>query len=166
MQGQLRLMREIVKKYRPGEENRDLLCELVVLGTYVKRRCNLRLIEKDSGRVDGEDLRLSFQDMVSALNLVGIRAALLWESRGGFSASFSIYVFELLEFLLEYARFSVEEVSVKAEDGGFLLTLSGGAALFPSEVDELPPPDGCRTERAWQSGAYRVRITEGGDTDA
>ena len=166
VQGQLRLMREIVKKYRPGEENRDLLCELVVLGTYVKRRCNLRLIEKDSGRVDGEDLRLSFQDMVSALNLVGIRAALRWESRRSFSVSFSIYVFELLEFLLEYARFSVEEVSVKAEDGGVLLALSSGAALFPSEVDELPPPDGCRIERAWQSGTYRVRITERGGADA
>jgi hypothetical protein len=104
--------------------------------------------------------------MVSALNLVGIRAALRWESRRSFSVSFSIYVFELLEFLLEYARFSVEEVSVKAEDGGVLLALSSGAALFPSEVDELPPPDGCRIERAWQSGTYRVRITERGGADA
>ena len=166
VRGELRLMREIVKKYRPGEENRDLLCQLVVLGTYVKRRCNLRLIEKDSGRVDGEDLRLSFQDMVSALNLVGIRASLDWESGCGFSAAFSIYAFDMLEFLLEYARFSAGDVSVKGKDGSVLLVLSGGAELFPSETDELPPSDGCRIERTWQSGAYCVRMTEGGGRDA
>lgn len=169
VQRQLRLMREMVRKYRPEEENHELLEGLVILGTYVKRRCNLRLIEKDSGYVDGEDLRLSFQDMVSALKLTGIRASLTWENDSGFSAVFSIYAFDMLEFLLEYARFSVETVSVEVKNSHILLALSGEAALFPPEAGELPPPAGCRIERARQNGAYRVRITEiteGGGADA
>lgn len=169
VQGQLRLMRELVKKYRPGEKNHELLASLVILGTYVKRRCNLRLIEKGSAHVDGEDLRLSFQDMISALKLTGIRTSLTWESGSGFSAAFSVYAFDMLEFLLEYTRFSVKTVSVEVKNSHVLLALSGEAALFPSEAVELPLPAGCRIERAWQNDAYCVRITEiteGGSADA
>ena len=159
---ELRLMREIVIQYRPGEENRDLLCQLVVLGTYVKRRCNLRLIEKDCGQVNGEDLRLSFQDMISALKLIGTPASLDWEDGCGFSAEFSIYAFDMFEQLLEAVRFSGKTVSVKAKSVSVLLQLSGGTEQIWPEMDELTPPDCCTVDQSLQDGALCVRMTEGG----
>lgn len=165
VQGALGLMKGIVKKYRPGEENRELLCQLVVLGTYVKRRCNLRLIEKETGYVDGEDLRLSFQNMISALNLVGTRASFDWDSRCSFSADFSIYAFDMLEFLLEYAHFSAEDISVKGEEGSIFMEVSGGMERFPSEADMLSPPDGCRIEQSRDGRGCSVKLTEGGGRD-
>ena len=158
--GELRRMGEIVKKYRPEGDSRALLCQLVVLGTYVKRRCNLRLIEKDSGRVSGEDLRLSFQDMVSALKLVGTDASLTWESGCDFGAEFSIYAFDMFEHLLETACFSAKRAVIEAENGAVCLRLSDCSEPFSPTADELPPPEGCRTEQSRIDGGLCVRMTE------
>ena len=154
-------MGEIVKKYRPEGDSRALLCQLVVLGTYVKRRCNLRLIEKDSGRVSGEDLCLSFQDMVSALKLVGTDASLTWESGCDFGAEFSIYAFDMFEHLLETACFSAKRAVIEAENGAVCLRLSDCSEPFSPKADEPSPPEGFRTEQSRIDGGFCVRMTEG-----
>ena len=166
VRGELRLMQGLVKQYRPEEDNRVLQSQLVLLGTYVKRRCNLRLIEKESGQVTGEDLRLSFQDMIRALNLVGIPASLDWEGDCGYSSAFSIYALDMLEFMLEDIHYPVEKISVEAKIGSVRIFLMCDTEQVSLKTDDFPPPDGCGIRLSLQDGVYCLCMTEGGRGDA
>ena len=116
VQGQLRLMKEITKKRGLSDEGNKRLRELVLLGTYVKRRCNLRLIQKETGMIYEEDLRLSLEDMKSAMELIGVQAELDWNPTSSFSSGFLLYIFDVLEYLLEYERFDVKALTVAAKE--------------------------------------------------
>jgi len=71
------LLRELEESLQePAEEltsrQRLLLRKLVVLGTYVKRRCNLRLIRLSGEPVTGQELFLGYRDLIRALKALGI----------------------------------------------------------------------------------------------
>ena len=131
VQGQLRLMKEITKKRRLKDQGDKRLRELVLLGTYVKRRCNLRLIQKETGEIHEDDLRLSLEDMLSAMNLMGVHAELDWNPAGSFSPGFSIYLFDVLEYLLEYERFDVKELTATTGRGQVQFSVIGGVKSAP-----------------------------------
>ena len=131
VQGQLRLMKEITKKRRFKDHGDRRLRELVLLGTYVKRRCNLRLIQKEIVEIHKDDLRLSLEDMISAMRLMGVHAELDWHPEGSFSPGFSIYLFDVLEYLLEYERFDVKELTVTMGRGQVQFSVIGGVKGAP-----------------------------------
>ena len=160
--GQLRLMTELTKKRNLPPERDALLRRLFLLGTYVKRRCNLRLVQKETGAVHGDDLRLSLEDMVSAMKFVGIECSLRWSEAPAASAEFSLFVFDTLENLLEWERFQVGRVELAAARDGFSFAFYGVRSGTPQPANPEghplciePRPDG-----------YLVRLREGGEEDA
>lgn len=111
VQNQLRLMEEIIQKWCPVEDNRPHLCHLCVLGTYVKQRCNLRLIQKESGMIRPEDLHLSLDSMIKAMNLVGIDAEVIWME----NPEQPIDVIDTLEARLEETAFASGSLTIIIE---------------------------------------------------
>ena len=59
-------------RHAGGTELRDALAELCVLGTYVKRAVNLRLIEANGETAGPEDLELSMAESLRYLSLLGV----------------------------------------------------------------------------------------------
>ena len=163
VQGQLRLMKEITKKRSVENQSSKRLRELVLLGTYVKRRCNLRLIWKETGGIHEDDLRLSLVDMESALRLMDIHVELDWNPDRQFSSGFSIYLFDVLEYLLEYERFDIKEVNVTAKQGQVQFSVIGGAKAAP--LGMIPVIAGEKYTIVCKniSGGYAVSLSEGGE---
>ena len=163
VQGQLRLMKEITKKRSLKDQGNKRLRELVMLGTYVKRRCNLRLIQKESGQIHWDDLRLSLEDMTSAMDLMGIHAGLDWGAAGSFSPGFSIYLFDVLEYLLEYERFDVKDLAITAERGQVQFAVMGGVKSAPTGTIPITPLGEYAVTYQDVPCGYVVSLSEGGE---
>ncbi|MCR4671704.1 MAG: hypothetical protein K5637_00510 [Lachnospiraceae bacterium] len=72
----IELVKEIAEHPGEGGDRTLNMKYLLVLGTYIKRRCNLRLTEMEKGSVNLEDLELSLRDMDHALKATGLMAGL------------------------------------------------------------------------------------------
>jgi transposase-like protein len=57
---QLSLLRQLLQKRDAAPDREALFEKICLLGTYVKRRCSLRLIEQSDGTVACEDLGAEF----------------------------------------------------------------------------------------------------------
>lgn len=163
VRNQLKLMKEIIKKQELTPDKRTLLRQLFILGTYIKRRCNLRLMQRDTGIIREEDLLISIQDMISAMKLMDIQAELNWNLKTVFSADFSIYIFDQLEYLLEYERFSINKMAINAEQKTISFSIGGFPGNAPKKDIRQMAPGGYLTE--WQNmpDGYRMILREGGD---
>ena len=161
IRGQLKMMKEIAGKHPLQDNSDERLRQLVLLGTYVKRRCNLRFIQKESGGIHEADLRLSFEDMQSAMRLMRIQSDLSWFPKQEFSSDFSVYVFDTLEYLLEYERFAAAKIGISAGSDFIEFTVTGSGSEAP--VQSMPSPAGKDYGIAWQTipDGYSVKVTEG-----
>ena len=125
VQVQLQMIKRICARRGRPETGKEDLRKLAVLGTYVKRRCNLRLIERESGRIDPADLKLSLKDLLGAIALSGTATSLNWETEHVFSPRFSIAVFDMIEAVMERSLFKAETLKVSAEKDTVTLAVSG-----------------------------------------
>ena len=125
VQVQLQMIKRICARRGRSETEKEDLRKLAVLGTYVKRRCNLRLIERESGRIDPADLKLSLKDLLGAIALSRTATSLNWETEHVFSPRFSIAVFDMIEAVMERSLFEAEGLKVNAEKDTVTLTVSG-----------------------------------------
>lgn len=166
VKGQLRLMRELTKKRYADQNSNELLRRFCLLGTYVKRRCNLRLIQKETGSISEDDLRLSFQDMVSAMNLVGIHSEIQWYPERQFSAEFSLYLFDVLENLLEYERFAADEILICVKQGRLHLSVTGTSLNDPDAFIRSINTKGYTISCQNTEHGYEILLVEGGEWHA
>lgn len=152
---QLRLMKEISEKQISDSGIPQQLHQLYILGTYVKRRCNLRLIEKEQGYLPEADLRLSIQNLLASLDVMNIKTDFHYAADISFSAAFSIRVFDMLEYLLEHEHFEMDSISVSLDVDGAVFTIlfkdenchTGHPCLLDTKayrIDLLDLPNGYR----------------------
>lgn len=159
----LRLIRETAEQADGGTDERETLRRLVLLGTYVKRRCNLRLIQKNApdGMISADDLRISLRDMTDAMNETGIVTRLEWVTDRAYSPEFAIRVVDTLENLLERTVFCPESASLRAEDEQVRISVNAAG---------LKPENGgvscCQTGWTEREDGIDVILTDGGGTDA
>ena len=101
----------------PTDTDRDeMMRRLCLVGTYVKRRCNLRLIELESGTIGMEELRLSLEDMVTSLELLGVSSKLIWEPTDVYSADYAMYVFDSVADRIEKNSMQLTQLDIYAQD--------------------------------------------------
>lgn len=119
---QLDLMTTIIET-RPAT-GRPPLESLYLLGTYVKQRCNLRLIQKDTGQIPLNDLRISFEAMAQALTLIGIHTRLDWQLNTC-TPDQALQLFDALEQQLEQISFPLRAVHITLTDTQASYVLEG-----------------------------------------
>jgi len=158
---QLRLMKEIAKKRHIDTDKSELLRMLYLLGTYVKRRCNLQLIMKETGEILFDDLLLSFRDMVSALRFMGIEAELNQTEAPEYSAEFSIFLFDTFENLLEYNHFRLKGAAVSLKADSTVFSLHG----TETESLNIHIPDIYKNRLSLLPDGYELTVWEGGEKD-
>lgn len=161
---QLDLMKKVISRMQRGGSDPKGFRQLTILGTYVKRRCNLRLIERETGVITDEDLKICFQDMAGQLERQEVRVAFFWNTPSEFSPDFSLFVFDALEKLLEKNLFFMTDLDIEKQSDGILYTVrgenpAGGAGM------RLQTPEGVTysCEKA-EDGSIRVRIRKKADT--
>lgn len=162
---QLTIMRELVKKSRAFPDRPKFLHMMFVLGTYVKQRCNLRLIEQEAGRIRTEDICLSFQSMAAALRQSGAECTLVQSGAVRHSAAFWIDAFDQLEELIEQQDFRLRRVDIVIEDA----RVSYRVQVLPGRAHGLPGNRSlpCRMTARETADGYLLEMEEtSGRTEA
>lgn len=161
--GQIEALKELLKKEMPCGENDENLRKICLIGTYIKQRCNLRLIEQAEEKILLQDLEHSFHDLTSSLEDYGIRTEIRWECNTVSSPAFAMTVYDVFWYVLEYANFKVETiVGSFYATGCFAMELVFKEAGPPS-LDMLRthcPPSICMNGESTKRG-FRIRVWEG-----
>ena len=159
---QLQKMKELIHRQDSGYDDVETMRKLCLLGTYVKRRCNLKLIRLGMGTIDPMDMRISLEDMVRAANNMNIRASINWNPSDLLPSDFYLFVLDTLERVLEYEDFELGEIRIETIPNGASLEIhrfeeyyskpvyQDADGQYPQVMEELP--DG-----------YRIMLKAGGD---
>lgn len=110
-------MMQAMLRNADGSDRETLIRKLCLIGTYVKRRCNLRLIEQENGSIDKEELCLSLTDLVMCLKMTGADAELIWEPAGEYAAEESLSMFDAVAAELEKCDFAPRQFRIIVRDG-------------------------------------------------
>ena len=163
--GQLQRMKEIIRSRKAGADNEMDLRRLCFLGTYVKRRYNLRLINLEAGSIEPEDVKISLEDMVKALSNMHIAADLRWEQSVYMLPGLGLCILDTLEDIIAYEEFGIRRILIEAGPGAAAFEVCrqsdrnvngekkdiyhGKSDRFTISSQEIP-------------GGYRVTLTTGG----
>ena len=166
--GQLALMQRLLDS---GAGDPRLFRQLYFVGVYVKRRCSLRLIQRERGTISSVDLYLCLRDMMSALSCLEIPARLLW-SEGPLSPDFSLFVVDALECVVEFEAFSAASVCLeKLGEGEVVLTVRVDREQAEIPVEAMDRVNRGKASVGWEvaRGGYRIHLREGrncGETES
>lgn len=157
----LSLIRRLMKEAETAADKASVFRRICVLGTYVKRRCNLRLIERSEGKISAEDLEFSFQELLHGLHELGISALVEWREKAAPSAEFGIACFDLFEALIEFGDFGPGKFEVLFEAPDRVsVTLRPGKPGIVAWAEGYKGP-GCLRAEALPDG-FRLTLREGG----
>lgn len=84
-------------------EKHELLCRIVVVGAYLKRRDNLSLLIEQDGFIRPEEFELSIQEMMKNLQLAGVRCAGSVQIDRMLPANAAVKLFDFYEYVTENA---------------------------------------------------------------
>ena len=111
--GQLTLLTELLSKESLSENDWNRIC---LIGTYIKRFCNLRLTYQEQQTIPMGDLALSLQDMAKCMKNLRIRASLDFCPTLNLEPELILLIMKALEALLEEADFCLASMTVQISD--------------------------------------------------
>lgn len=83
------------------ERAKRILGQIVVIGTYIKRRSNLIFVSSQRQTVAAEELRLCLSESISNLRLYGVECQANFGAEGSAPAGNGLYVYDLFEAIVE-----------------------------------------------------------------
>lgn len=103
---QIDLLNEWLGRFRATDdaaEKHKLLCRIVAVGAYLKRRDNLSLLIEQEGAIQPEEFELSIGELVKNLQLAGIRCAGSVQLDRTLPADAAVKLFDFFEYVAENA---------------------------------------------------------------
>lgn len=135
---QLELLKQMLRNQTLCMEDPDFMRQICLVGTYIKRRCNLRLIEQTDHCIHVEDLNLCFQDLISELVELGVQADISWNCTQLSSLAFAISAYDLFWYLLEAENHLLSEVHCTfAEPNLFTVSSKSSSQLDRQALKQL-----------------------------
>lgn len=101
---QMRLLDQLLGQLRNAEnitEAKDILGQIVVIGTYIKRRSNLIFASSQRRTIAVEELRLCLNESISNLRLYGVKCQANLELEGRLPQETAYVVYDLFEAVAE-----------------------------------------------------------------
>lgn len=101
---QINLMNQWLKRLvetTDENEKRNLLCHIVVVGAYLKRRNNLILVNEQDGVIQEEELKLSIGEMMKNLKLAGVNCAASVQLDRDIPSDVVMKLFDFYEYVVE-----------------------------------------------------------------
>ena len=166
--GQLERLEQLLARAgaqaRP-ERTLELIC---LVGTYVKRRCGLRLLEAPDGRIPSGELVLCLRELTQRLSRLGTTVALCQaRPESPLSHGLALFSLDALELLLEQAEFSLSALEAELGAGTVrfrLVPAPEGPGLSWQDVPGDACPPGVRALWREEGGACLLTLTEEGVT--
>lgn len=125
---QLNKMETLIKKVESSEskeEKSKLLSQLLVIGSYIKRRSNLSLLAEKELMANASELYLCIQESERAIECCGISLAYSSEIYGDILTTHIILMYELFEKVIEHilGQECFINVYIKIKEGNILFKL-------------------------------------------
>lgn len=111
--GQLTLLTELLSKESLSENDWNRIC---LIGTYIKRFCNLRLTYQEQQTIPIGDLAISLQDMAKCMKNLGIWTSLDFCPTLNLEPELILLITKTLEEILEEADFRLTSVAIQISD--------------------------------------------------
>ena len=111
--GQLTLLTELLSKESLSENDWNRIC---LIGTYIKRFCNLRLTYQEQKTIPMGDLAISLQDVAKCMKKLGIRTSLDFCPTSNLEPELILFIMKALEEILEEADFCLTSVAIQISD--------------------------------------------------
>lgn len=111
--GQLTLLTELLSKESLSENDWNRIC---LIGTYIKRFCNLQLTYQEQQMIPISDLAISLQDMAKCMKNIGIRTSLDFCPISNLGPELILLITKTLEEILEEADFRLTSVAIQISD--------------------------------------------------
>ena len=111
--GQLTLLTELLSKESLSENDWNRIC---LIGTYIKRFCNLRLTYQEQQTIPMGDLAISLQDVAKCMKKLGIRTSLDFCPTLNLEPELILLITKTLEEILEEADFRLTSVAIRISD--------------------------------------------------
>ena len=124
---QLERIGKLLDGLKPDVEDFDKqIAQICVYGAYVKRRCNLALIQEENSSVPVQELALCIRESISHLEEVRVVSSLCVQGDGAFHPGAIILAYDFFEAAVEAALPSLSALLVNlcADAGGLALRLS------------------------------------------
>lgn len=109
---QLTLLTELLSEsFSTDDWNR-----ICLIGTYIKRFCNLRLTYQEQQTIPMGDLAISLQDIAKCMKNLGIRTSLDFCPTSNLEPELILLIMKALEALLEEADFRLASMTIQISD--------------------------------------------------
>ncbi len=158
IQSQLNLMKKLIEKRKNVADTRILIQHLYIVGTYIKRRCNLSLLWKENKTIRDEDFWISMEDMLNAMQLAGVETVMEKKNLKRYTAGFLLFLFDAVEEIIEFEHFLMKGIRIEAEEECFIITITGKQRAFQPEL--LFCPEGYYLSVKKEEEQYQVIIGE------
>ena len=89
---------------------------ICLIGTYIKRFCNLRLTYQEQQTIPMGDLAISLQDMAKCMKNLGIRTSLDFCPTSNLAPELILLIMKTLETILEDADFRLTSMAIRISD--------------------------------------------------
>ena len=111
--GQIALMEKILLKESLSMDDWNRIC---LIGTYIKRLCNLQLTYQEQQMIPMGDLAISLQDMTKCMKNLDIRTSLDFCPTSNLEPELILLIMKTLEEILEEADFRLTSVAIQISD--------------------------------------------------
>ena len=132
---QIAMLRNLLAELQKTEDSgraRHLLGQVIIIGTYIKRRSNLIFVGVQRGSISVQELRLCLNESAENLCLYGAECSALIKGDGQLSIEQATAAYSLFEAVVEAELESLRSLLVSIEVGEALhmnLCISGEAPL-------------------------------------
>lgn len=153
--GQLASLKKILSKEIIATDDWNRIC---LIGTYIKRFCNLQLTYQEQQMIPMGDLAISLQDVAKCMENLGIRTSLDFYPPSDLKPEFILLIMKTLEALLEEVDFSLTSMEIRISDTACFEITGTDHGLAPRSLE-----DGYRLQTEKIPSGYRVLLLKEGE---
>ena len=153
--GQLASLTTLLSKESLSTDDWNRIC---LIGTYIKRFCNLQLTYQEQKTIPMGDLAISLQDVAKCMKKLGIRTSLDFCPTSNLEPALILLIMRTLEDILEATNFNLTSVAIQIDGVACFEITDTDHEFVPHSLE-----DGYRFQTEKIPAGYRLLLLKEGE---
>lgn len=153
--GQLASLTTLLSKESLSTDDWNRIC---LIGTYIKRFCNLQLTYQEQKTIPMGDLAISLQDVAKCMKKLGIRTSLDFCPTSNLEPALILLIMRTLEDILEATNFNLTSVAIQIDGVACFEITDTDHEFVPHSLE-----DGYRLQVEKIPAGYRLLLLKEGE---
>lgn len=131
-----------------ADAEKKILGQMMVLGAYVKRRCNLLLLADKNENIPAKELELCFQESARNLSMCGIECSVADRIKCEIPAAVGGQIYDIFEEIVEKTLNSLETITVWIDknDDKIIMNIILDSSIEQIDINSYGQSDKCLCE--------------------